>query len=885
MMMPERYVFKEIETKWYQRWEESGAFGNIHKDAEPYVIVIPPPNITGALHMGHALNNTIQDILIRWKRMSGFDALWVPGTDHAGIATQNVVEKEIAKEGLSRETLGREKFEERLWQWRHKYGDTIILQLKRLGASCDWNRLCFTLDENFSLAVRTVFVKLYQKGLIYRGHRIINWCPRCATALSDEETTYLDEETSLYYIAYPGLNGASLAIATTRPETMLGDTAVAVHPNDTRYSAFIGGVLRLPLTEREIPVIADEMVDPEFGTGAVKVTPGHDPNDFILGKKHHLPSRVIMDTRGIMTQETESFAGMDRFACREAVVNALKKEGFLLKVEPYETRIGHCYRCNTVIEPYLSEQWFVKMKDLAQPAIDAVEQGNLSFYPDRWTKVYLNWLENIQDWCISRQLWWGHRIPVWYCKKEDCPPIVSVSPPKKCPVCDNSDLTQDPDVLDTWFSSWLWPFGVFGWPNPTDDLAKYYPTSTLATAQEIIFFWVARMVMAGFEFKGTCPFKDVYINGTVRDSTGRKMSKSLGNSVDPLEIIEKTGADSLRFSLISLTGMGQDLFLPEDFHLKGRNFLNKIWNSFRYILLKSGKNHTEKVIIKKISSDSQDFEIPEQWILSRLEESIINVTKALEQFRFNEAADTLYGFFWHDFCDWYLEFSKFHKEDSDYFIHTVKPVLFHTLFQSLKLLHPFIPFITEELWNRGKEYVELEDSLLITSTWPTPNTKGLTFPESCREMQNIQDLIVEIRDLKSTFKIPLMKDLSGSWNNIPILRNKTAKKLVEFMAKVSLSESSSEPEKREDTLLKNWEGGWFTLHFEGLVDFSKEAKKLRNTIEKNREYLEQLKKKLHNAAFLTNAPAAIVERTRSQQERIIQETEQMEQDLSLLTRE
>ncbi len=637
--LSKQYNPKETEDKWYTFWEEHGYFhASCKPDKKPYTIVIPPPNVTGILHMGHALNNTIQDILIRYHRMKGYEALWMPGTDHAGIATQNVVEKKLAKEGLKRQDLGRDKFIERVWQWREEYGSTIIKQLKKLGASCDWERIRFTMDEEYSKAVVEVFVRLYEKGLIYRGHRIINWCPRCQTALSDEEAPHHDIKGNLFYLRYPVKQDAGessktldfVIVATTRPETMLGDTAVAVNPKDKRYKKIIGKTIILPLVGREIKIIADESVDMKFGTGCVKITPAHDPNDYITGKKHNLEFINVMHPDGRMNENAGEYDGMDRFEAREVILEDLKEQGLLEKVEPHQLAAGHCYRCHTIIEPYLSKQWFVKMKPLSLPAIEAVKQGKITFYPKRWTKVYLNWMENIQDWCVSRQIWWGHRLPVYYCDACRLSPVtchlspvagrqseegivVSRTKPDKCPRCGSTELRQDEDVLDTWFSSWLWPFATFGWPvdlspvtghqstggpatgdrqtGDKNDLAYFYPTAALVTAPEIIFFWVARMIMAGFEFMGDIPFKDVYIHGTVRDVEGKKMSKSLGNIIDPLEIIAEYGTDALRFSLISITAQGQDVFLAKERFEQGRNFANKIWNAGRFITMNLDRAH------------------------------------------------------------------------------------------------------------------------------------------------------------------------------------------------------------------------------------------------------------------------------------------------------
>ncbi|MFA4843201.1 MAG: valine--tRNA ligase, partial [Candidatus Omnitrophota bacterium] len=761
--IPTRYNPKDAEDKWYKFWEENKLFAAKPDPAKkPFCIVIPPPNVTGILHMGHALNNTIQDILIRYHRMKGEEALWMPGTDHAGIATQNVVEKSIAKDGLKRQDLGREKFIERVWKWKEQYGSAIIKQLKKLGTSCDWSRERFTMDEEYSKAVIEVFVRLYEEGLIYRGTYIINWCPRCQTALSDEEAPHRELEGKLYYIKYPlkksivdsrqstektksmdyGLWAMDyIVVATTRPETMLGDSAVAVNPKDKRYKHLIGKTLILPLVNREMKIIADTMVDMKFGTGAVKVTPAHDPNDYALGKKHNLEFVNVMHPDGRMNEKAGEYSGLDRFEAREVILEDLREKSLIEKVEPHQLSAGHCYRCHTIIEPYLSKQWFVKMKPLAKPAIEAVKKGKIKFHPKRWTKVYLNWMQNIQDWCISRQIWWGHRLPVYYCKKclgqanesivnspqstekaksmdyglwtmDKLGIIVSRVKPERCPTCGSSDIYQDEDVLDTWFSSWLWPFATFYWPNtkglspkvyaprpigrpmhpglsegqvsrilwdappsvgavPEDGLKYFYPTSVLVTAPEIIFFWVARMIMAGFEFMEREPFHDVYIHGTVRDIEGKKMSKSLGNIIDPLEIINEYGADALRFSLTLQTTQGQDVFLSKERFEQGRNFANKIWNASRFILMNLDVKGTVCTPAYRkagcpafagvdlcVFFKKENLDLTNRWILSRFYATLKEVAKLLDSYKFNEAAFSLYGFFWHEFCDWYLELIK-----------------------------------------------------------------------------------------------------------------------------------------------------------------------------------------------------------------------------------
>jgi len=885
MVESNRYNPAEIETYWYKQWEQSGCFHPEEYSKIPYVIVIPPPNITGYLHIGHALNNTIQDILIRWKKMSGFNTLWVPGTDHAGIATQNVVERELMKQGLTREKLGREKFLEQVWLWREKYGNRIIEQLKRLGAACDWQRLCFTMDENFSLAVSTVFVRLFEKGLIYRGTRIINWCPRCTTALSDEEVEYKEENGELFYLRYPLEEGGFIIVATTRPETMLGDTAVAVNPSDKRYKHVIGKKIRLPFVNRLIPVIEDQQVEIGFGTGAVKVTPSHDPADYNIGKRHNLPSVTVMDEKGRMNENAGEFAGLDRFECRKKIVEALKNHNLIEKIEPYTHRVGHCYRCHTVIEPYISKQWFVKMKELAQPAIDVVMKGELKFYPERWTKNYLNWLNNIEDWCISRQIWWGHRIPVWYCENENCPPIASIQIPLSCPQCGSKNLTQDEDVLDTWFSSWLWPFAVFKWPKKTKDLEYFYPTSTLVTAQEILFFWVARMVMAGFEFMGEKPFSAVYIHGTVRDETGRKMSKSLGNAIDPLEIIDQAGADALRFGLISLTAFGQDVFLPEKFYVKGRNFLNKIWNSFRYLEMVLEKNNCRKVEIKNVETFSRNLQLAEKWILAALNQKVKHITECLESFRFNEAAESLYEFFWHQYCDWYIEMTKRFPENDPYLVSNVIPVLVYVMAKSLQLLHPFIPFITEELWNRMKKFTDISERFIVESVWPD-YSNIFNFDDAIEKMEQIKKIVVEIRDVKTTFKIPVTRKLEASYYGIPELISDEQRQMIEFLSNTTFSpEEKSASISDKNRLVRTWKDGYFSLRVEGILDISVEREKLLNEKNKILKIFEQTEKKLSSMDFVKRAPEQVIEKTKKLRDELEYELKKIEKNLQLLTGE
>jgi valyl-tRNA synthetase len=734
-----RYNPKEVEDKWLAVWKKDNVFHAVpNPKKKPFTVVIPPPNVTGILHMGHALNNTLQDILVRYKRMNGFEALWMVGTDHAGIATQNVVEKELAKEGKKRQDLGREEFVKRLWSWKENYGNTIIRQLERLGSSCDWERTRFTMDDAYSDAVKEVFVRLYEKDLIYQGDRIINWCPRCQTALSDEEAEHQEKAGKLYHLKYPLKDKPDqfVIVATTRPETMLGDTAVAVNPTDERYKGLIGQTLSLPLIDREIKIIADEFVSAEFGTGAVKVTPAHDPNDFAMGQRHKLPSINIMQPDAVLNENAGKFKGMDRFAARKAVVAELEARGLLEKIEEHRHAVGHCYRCSTVVEPYLSKQWFVRMEPLAKPALAAVKSGRLKIQPERWEKVYLNWMENIRDWCISRQIWWGHRIPVWYCAT-GCKPIVSRTTPTQCPQCKGAQLKQDEDVLDTWFSSWLWPFATLGWPKDNPDLKYFYPTNSLFTASEIIFFWVARMVMAGYEFMGDAPFNDVYIHGTVRDAKGRKMSKSLGNALDPLEIIDEYGADALRFSLI--INSGQDIFISKEKFEIGRNFANKIWNASRLIFM-----NVPNVDIKNVDDlDFKSLDLPSKWIVAQLHTTIEKVGESIEKYRYSEAETLVQEFFWGNFCDWYLEIIKSQWADAK-----IQKVVLHVLERSLRMMHPFLPFVTEEIYSK----LDASTGSLSRAVWPQINKEYIQ-DQSREQMQTLIDVITNIRNVRAQWNI------------------------------------------------------------------------------------------------------------------------------------
>lgn len=869
--IPSKYNPKETEEIWFSKWEEAGcSSGRVNPGKKPFTIVIPPPNVTGILHMGHALNDTIQDILIRYHRMLGQEALWMPGTDHAGIATQNVVEKKIAKEGLKRQDLGREKFIERVWEWREEYGSTIIHQLKKLGASCDWKRTRFTMDEEYSKAVVEVFIQLHGKGLIYRGNRIINWCPRCQTALSDEEAPHHELDGNLYYLRYPLKDNPEefVVVATTRPETMLGDTAVAVNPKDKRYKKIVGKTIILPLVNRQIKVIADAMVDTKFGTGCVKITPAHDPNDYVTGKKHNLDFINVMYPDGRMNQQAGDYKDMDRFEAREVILEDLKEKGLLEKVEPHKLSAGHCYRCHTIIEPYLSRQWFVKMKPLAKPALDAVKKGKVVFHPKRWTKVYLNWMENIQDWCISRQIWWGHRIPVYYCK--DCQQvdpekgvIVSKVHPQECPVCRGKHIVQDEDVLDTWFSSWLWPFATFYWPfesvknidieTAKKELAYFYPTAVLVTAPEIIFFWVARMIMAGYEFMGKEPFKDVYIHGTVRDIEGKKMSKSLGNVIDPLEIINEYGTDALRFSLISITAQGQDVFLSKERFEQGRNFANKIWNASRFIMmnLEPGIARTDLCqFVKK-----EDLDILNRWILSRFYTVLKGVNKNLEAYKFNEAANLLYAFFWHEFCDWYLEIIKPQIQ-----VKANQVVMFKVLEKTLRSLHPFMPFITEELWSR----INPAAGLIMTSPWPHVQD-DLIDKKVETKMNVVFEVVNVLRNMRAELEIPPHGEVYAE----VYCGNKTKRNLLDSMtpyiqnlahlSKLAIGDTYEHEPGRFVAVSQDMH---LVIPLAGVIDIEKYRHKITQKISKAEADIKAKEHMLANRHFTDKAPAEIVGKER-----------------------
>lgn len=857
--LPKGYEPHEVEAKWYGFWTENGLF---HADEtspkEPFSIVIPPPNVTGVLHMGHALNNTLQDILVRWKRMQGREALWQPGTDHAGIATQNVVEKQLSSEGCSRHDLGREEFVERVWQWRTESGGQIINQLKRLGASCDWERERFTMDEGLSRAVREVFVTLYEEGLIYRDNRLINWCPRCHTALSDLEVEHQDQKGSLWHLRYPVVGSDRyLVVATTRPETMLGDTAVAVHPEDPRYADLIGKFIMLPLMERQIPIIADEYVDKEFGSGAVKITPGHDFNDFEIGKRHDLEFINIFDESGVVNNNGGRYQGMERFEAREKVLADLDEAGLLERTEEHLNAVGECYRCKTIIEPYMSLQWYVNVKPLAEKAIEAVQTGQTRIIPQQWEKTYFEWMFNIRDWCISRQIWWGHRIPAWFCA--DCNEVtVSRQDPTTCSHCGGSELRQETDVLDTWFSSALWPFSTMGWPDKTATLEKFYPTSCLITGFDILFFWVARMMMMGIRFMGQVPFKDVYIHALVRDAQGQKMSKSKGNVIDPLTVIDQYGTDAFRFTLAAFAAQGRDVKLSVDRIAGYRNFVNKLWNASRFALM-----NLEGFDPAGIDLGNSDLALSEQWILTRLIEVAGEAGKALEEYRFNEAAGALYAFTWHEFCDWFIELSKddLYGEDETRKA-TSRAVLYTVLEQLLRLLHPFMPFVTEEIWQAlpGRRPAVSIMSATYSSVSSLPEER-----KGAAHMELIMDVIKAIRNIRGEMNVPPGKRIAAVLDcKTPAAEEVMAAGdgYIKSLARVddlAYGVSVERPAKAATQVVGDVE---ILLPLAGLIDLDEEQKRLEKEIAKVKKDVAMFGKKLSNEAFLAKAPAAVLEKDR-----------------------
>lgn len=868
---PKRFNHQDIEKKWYDIWEK-GDYFTAHPESQkpPFCIVIPPPNVTGVLHIGHALNNTIQDIISRFKRMDGYDVLWLPGTDHAGIATENVVEKELLKKGIKKQEIGRENFIKEVWKWREEKGSRIIYQLKRLGAGCDWTRLRFTMDEGLSRAVFEAFERLYREGLIYRGNYIINWCPRCHTALSDLEVEQSKEKGYLYYIRYP-FRGKSdwVSVATTRPETMLGDTAVAFHPEDERYKNLKGELLILPLLKRELPLIADKFVDPKFGTGAVKITPAHDFNDFLVAQRHNLPFIKVIDENAVITREGGKYKGMTREEARDSVLKDLEKEGALEKIEDYDLIIGRCYRCKTIVEPLLSSQWFVKMKPLAERAIKEVKDGHIKIIPEMWKNSYFHWLENIRDWCISRQIWWGHRIPVWYCS--NCNNIeVSRDRPRKCSSCGGSELKPDENVLDTWFSSSLWPFSTLGWPDKTRELEKYYPTSVLVSAFDILFFWVAKMIMMGLEFMKEVPFRDVYIHPLIRDEKGEKMSKSRGNVIDPLEVMHKYGTDALRFTLSLLASQGKDIKLSESKILSSRNFITKLWNASRYIFINAENNKIKQPQKLKLLSSV--------WILTLLKETIGSVRLNLENYEFDQAAGVLYRFTWSEFCDWYIEISKNQlKENKNK--EEVLWVLSFVILNLLKMLHPFVPFVSEEIHSR---LFPQEKTPLIISKYPGEEDIPFSDPSTKERMGRIIDIITEIRNIKSLYSIKLSEPVSLLLRNEKeaIILSSEESSLIKDLAGVKEIEFKGKEYTPEKGVSRSVIGSLeIFIPVAHTIDVGKEVEKLHKKLNSLNSRLKILENKLKNENFIRFAPEEVVKKTKEEHKLVSEEIKKVKEGI------
>ncbi len=868
--MDTRFDPPEIENRWYRAWEDGGAFaGDPGSKAPPYVIVIPPPNVTGALHMGHALNNTIQDVYVRRARMQGKNAVWIPGTDHAGIATQNVVEKDLQKEGKRKEDLGREAFVERVWQWKDKYGSRIVEQLKRLGCSCDWRRQRFTLDEGLSRAVAEVFCRLYEEGLVFRGEALVNWCPRCRTTLSNEECPAVEEDGRFYTLRYPvkGEGGRTVSVATTRPETMLGDTAVAVHPGDERYRDLVGRTVVLPLMDREIPVVADEHADPAKGSGAVKITPAHDFDDFLVGKRHGLPLVRVIGEDGRMTAEAGAYAGLDRFEARKRVLADLSARGLAGETEARKVPLPRCYRCQEVTEPLLSTQWFVRMRPLLEPAAEAVKSGAVRIVPERFARLYLEWVEKYLDWPISRQLWWGHRIPVWYCGCGEV--IVSRQTPAACPKCGGTDLKQDPDVLDTWFSSQLWPFSTLGWPDETPELRAFYPTDLLVTDRGIIYFWVARMVMAGRKFMGRDPFHTVYIHGTILDEIGRRMSKSLGNGIDPIEMIERYGADAVRFSLMLLCSEGQDIKLSESRFEMGRNFANKLWNASRFTIMNLGAPGETPAAVP-----DGDLRFEDRWILSRLGRTVEDVTAAVDGYRLNDAASALYTFVWREFCDWYLEmvkprlYEKTSDAESERSRAAARWTLARTLRTALRLLHPMVPFVTEEIHAHLAAALGEPPASLARASWPKP-ADGRPDSEAEGEMEVLAELTRAVRNVRAEMgvaeavKVPLV--VSARTAAAADLVRRHARHLM-VLARLSGVETGVDLAKPAAAAAAVVGDSTAFVPLGGIIDLAEERKRLTKEADKVEGLLAASDRKLGNPDFVARAKPEVVERERERRD-------------------
>jgi len=860
LSMPTTYDPKAAEQKWYDFWMKGEYFkAGERKDAEPFTIVIPPPNVTGMLHIGHALDFTLQDILIRFKRMQGYDALWLPGSDHAGIATQTKVEQKLREEGITRYDLGREAFLERVWDWKEKYANTIREQWAKMGLSLDFSRERFTLDEGLSRAVRQVFVKLYEKGLIYRGKYIINWDPAARTALSDIEVEYKEVQGHLYHLQYPLKDGSgTITVATTRPETMLGDTAVAVHPKDERYKHMIGKMLVLPIVGRKIPVIADDYVDKDFGSGAVKITPAHDPNDFEMGLRHQLPQITVMDESGKMNELAGQYQGLDRADCRKQIVKDLQEQGVLIKIEDHVHQVGHSERSGAVVEPYLSTQWFVKMKPLAERAIEAQKSGKgVNFVPDRFEKTYLHWIENVRDWCISRQLWWGHRIPAWYC--EDCGHIhVAEEDATACTSCGSNHLKQDEDVLDTWFSSALWPFSTLGWPEQTEDLKRYYPTNVLVTGYDIIYFWVSRMIFTALEFTDEIPFKDVLMHGLVRDADGKKMSKSLGNGVDPLEVIEKYGADAMRFMISTSSTPGQDLRFRWERVEQARNFANKIWNASRFALMNlEGFTYADIDITGELGT-------ADRWILHRMNETAREITRLMDAYEFGETGRVLNNFIWDDLCDWYIEFAKLSLYGSnEQAKKKTQSVLAYVLDHTMRMIHPFMPYISEEIW----QHLPHSGETVTLAEWPVYRAE-FEAPEAVREMTLLMDMIRAVRNIRAEVNVPMSKKVELIVKPTDRMVEANITNNLEFVerfcgtSKLEVSIEAAAPNKAMTAIVT---GAELYLPLAGLLDIDQEIARLQKEVEHLNKEVERVDKKLANQGFIAKAPASVIDEERAKQ--------------------
>ena len=868
------YDPKNVEDRIYKSWLDGKYFhAKCEMDKPTYTIVIPPPNITGQLHMGHALDNTLQDILIRYKRMAGFDTLWLPGTDHASIATEAKIVEAMRKEGISKEDLGREGFLERAWEWKRQYGGRIIEQLKKLGSSCDWDRERFTLDEGCNKAVKEVFVRLYEKGLIYRGERIVNWCPVCLTSISDAEVEYEEQAGHFWHLRYPLKDGSGyLELATTRPETMLGDTAVAVHPDDERYKHLVGKTLILPILHREIPIVADEYVEPEFGTGCVKITPAHDPNDFEVGLRHNLPVIDTFTDDAHIAEGYGKYSGMDRFEARKAIVADLEAEGALIKTENYSHNVGTCYRCHATIEPKVSMQWFVKMEPLAKPAIEAVRSGETKFVPERFDKIYFHWMENIKDWCISRQLWWGHRIPAWYCA--DCGEvIVAKDEPCKCSKCGSEKLSQDPDTLDTWFSSALWPFSTLGWPENTADLQHYFPTNTLVTGYDIIFFWVARMIFSSCEHMGKAPFDTVLIHGLVRDAQGRKMSKSLGNGIDPLEIIDKYGADALRFTLATGNSPGNDMRFSDEKVEASRNFANKLWNAARFVLMNLAGDEPAPYLPEKLA-------LEDKWVLTKFNTVVREVTDNLEKYELGIAVQKLYDFIWDILCDWYIEICKIRLSSEDVELKkTARAVLVYVMSNTLKLLHPFMPFITEEIW----QTLPHDGESIMVSPWPVYDESYVFFKDE-ENMEHIMTAVRAVRNRRAEMNVPPSKKASLDIVTKEIdLFADSAKYFQRLASATSLRVSDDESVFELDgSVSVVTDVATIYLPMAELVDFEAERKRLNKELEEVEKKLAQINGKLNNQGFLAKAPANVIEEQKANQVKLNEKAELLKASIAKL---